>query len=211
MADNTIVLPDNLDVQGNLLVRGTLPTYTRSRLTQEDFAVYPVDLSQLRVWDAFATTLPGTSATDDLGIYTGTWATNVPYVATSDLKAAGSTTRYASFTFCLPPEYVANESVRIRAKAGMLTTVADTAATIDFEAYRSDRDTTIGGSDLVSTSATTINSLTFAEKTFDLTATTLSAGDWIHVRMAVLVNDAATVTAVIGAVAALEMLLDIKG
>ena len=209
-ASETQRIPNNVDIQGDLTVRGTLPTIQRSGLQQENFASYSVDLVNLRVWDAFQTAL-GTAASDDLGVATGTFGTGLPYVSTGDLKAAGATTRRARFVFQLPAEYVAGESVRITANAGMVTTVADTSCTLDFEAYKSNRDTTKTGSDLVTTSATTINSLTFAAKDFDITATSLSPGDILDVRVSIACTDAATVTAVIGALADLQMKLDIKG
>ena len=197
-------------VQGNLDVTGTSPAKARTDLTQEDNARFPIPLDRWRVWDAMATNLPGTSATDDLGFIGGTFATASPSIQTSDLKAAGSITRYARVTFKLPHSYVAGQSVTIRAHAGMKTTVADVAATIDFEAYRSNDETGIG-SDLVSTAATTINSLTLANKDFVLSAGTLLPGDTLDIRMTVLVNDAATVTSVIGLVGGVEVLVDVKG
>lgn len=202
--------PVNVDVQGNLIVRGNLPVYPRASLRQDDFQPFPLPLTDWRVWDAFATLL-GTPASDDLGITAGTWATGAPYVTAGDLKAAGATTRRARFLVQIPLNYVAAETVQIRLAAGMLTTVADTSCTVDVEAYKLDRDATIGGSDLVATSATTINSLTFGNKDFDLTATTLSPGDWLDVRVSIACTDAATVTAVTPAIAAADLLVDIKG
>lgn len=183
----------------------------RSKLEQTTNAVYVVPLTDLRVWDAVATVLPGTSATDDLGLYTGTYGTSPCYVGTSDLKAAGSTTRYARFFLRLPAEYDNGETVTIRVYAGMITTVADTAATIDVECWENDRDNTLGGADLVTTSATTINSLTFAAKDFTVGPASLAAGDLLDVRLTMLVNDAATGTAVIGAIASVELLCDVRG
>jgi hypothetical protein len=206
----TTVFPDNVRIQGNLEVIGTLPTYPRTSLTQEDNARAKIQPTDWRVWDAMGTVLPGTPANDDLGLVGGTFGTASPSIQTGDLKAAGSTTRYARCTFQLPYTYVAGQSVTIRAHAGMLATVADTAATIDFAAYRSNDEAGIG-SDLITTSATTINSLTLADKDFTLTASTLAPGDTLDIRMAVLVNDAATATAVTGIVGAVEILIDVKG
>jgi hypothetical protein len=93
----------------------------------------------------------------------------------------------------------------------MLTTVADTSATIDVEAYESAKTTLKTGSDLVTTAAQSINSLTFADKAFDLTVTDLSPGDQLDIRFTVAVVDAATGTAVTAALASVELLLDIKG
>lgn len=209
-AASTQRIPNNIIIEGDLTVQGTLPSYARTSLVQDDLKPYPLHLERWRVWDAYQTAL-GTAAADDLGIGTGTFATGTPYISAGDLKAAGATTRRARILFQLPPEYVAGQTVRLNAWAGMVTTVADTSCTVDFECYRSDADTTIGGSDLVTTSATSMNSLTFAAKAFDVTATSLAAGDWLDIRMTIVCTDTATVTAVIPAVAHAEVILDIKG
>ncbi len=204
------VFPGDVLIQGNLTVIGTKPAIARTDITQEDLARFKIRPTDWRVWNAMQTVLPNPSASDDLGIYGGTFGSASPSIQTYDLKNAGSTTCYARCSFPLPHTYVAGQSVTIRAHAGMLTTVASSAATIDFEVYRSNDETGIG-SDLVATSATTINSLTLADKDFVLTATTLLPGDTLDIRMAVLVNDSATVTAVIGLVGAVELLIDVKG
>lgn len=210
MANNRI--DGNLIISGNLQVDGSrLPALNRSELAQDNFAAYGVPFGELRIWDAFQTPI-STAASDDLGFSTGgTYGTNAPYISAGDLKAAGSTTRRARFIFTLPAEYVAGESVRISAYAGMVTSVADTSCTLDFEAYRLDLDATVGGSDLVSTAAMTINSLTFSEKAFELTASGLAAGDVLDIRVSIACNDAATGTAVIPSIAQIRMALDIKG
>ena len=205
----------DLNVEGSITFGDSiLPGITRSNMIQEDFAAYPVDFSDLRVWDAFGTII-SSAANDDLGISTGgTFGTDAPYISAGDLKAAGATTRRARFLITLPPEYVAGQSIRLSAYAGMVTTAADTSCTIDFEAYV--RNVTgsgalATGSDLVTTLATSINSTTFAEKTFDITASGRMPGDVIDVRMSIACTDAATGTAVIPAIAAMQLKLDIKG
>ena len=211
MASTTSRFASNLQVEGDLIVTGELPTYPRSSLQQDNFAAYPLPLEDWRIWDAYGTGLPATSATDDLGLYTSTFGTGLPYIGTGDVKALGAVTRYARLLFCLPPSYVAGETVQVNFSAGMLTTIADTLATVDVEVYKSASSTLVSGSDLVTTAATTINSVTFADTAFEVTATTLSPGDWIDIRVTVAVTDAATGTAVIAALAHAEMLLDIKG
>lgn len=207
---STMNIPNDVVVQGSLSVTGTKPPYARSELTQHDNAVFAVPLTLFRTWDALATNLPATPANDDLGLVTGTLGTDGPSLQTGDLKAAGSTTRYARVQVRLPAEYVSGQTVTVRASAGMLTTVADVAATLDVQAYRVERDGGVG-SDLCSTSAQDINDLTLANMDFNITATTLTPGDLLDIRLAVLVNDGATVTAVTGIVAAVELLCDIKG
>lgn len=210
MADTTI-FPGDVDIQGNLRVRGTqLPSIPRGALIQEDFAVFGVNPATLRVWDAFGTNLPATSSADDLGLYNGAWLTLNPYVGTGDRKAT-TATAYARFLFNLPPSYVPGQSVRLRLNAGMKTTVSDGTATIDVEAYKCDRTGAVSGSDLCGTAAQSINSLVFANKDFDFSTSTLWPGDWIDVRIAIAMADGATGTAVIGAIGAIEMLLDIQG
>lgn len=189
----------NGDVQvlGRLSVTGGVVGVTRSSFTS-DVVLVPIPLTSFRVWDAYQTLL-GTPASDDLGIATGTFATGLPYISTGDVKAAGSVTRYARCLLTLPPEYVTGSTLSLIFEAGMITTVADGTATIDAQAYLLGSNTLITGSDLVSTAAQSINSLTFADFTFVVTPTNLQPGSVLDVRIAIATADASTVTAVIGA------------
>lgn len=188
---------------------GMVPGLGRSSLVQDDLAVYPIDFVNFRVHDALQTTLPGTSASDDLGLYGGTFGTSQPLIRTFDVKTL-STSLYARTQVALPAEYVAGETVKIRLGAGMITTVADTSCTADVEAYKVGKDNSLG-SDICATSATSMNSLTFANKDFTITSGTLSPGDVLDIRIRVTVVDSATVGAVIGAFASCDLLADIKG
>jgi len=204
--------PDDVDVRGDLTIRGELlPKLSRSSLEQDDAQTYQVPLTSAKVWDAVQSALPSAGAADDLGLETGTWGTDAPHISTGDLKAAGATTRYCLFELRLPPEYVEGETATLRISAGMETNVADTTATVDVEAYLVDRESLVDGSDLCTTAATSCNSLTFDDLDYTLTTTNLDPGDTILVRVAVAVNDAATGTAVIATIGAVELLLDIRG
>ena len=196
-------------ITGDLQVDGALPNYARSNLTQDPNAVFAIPLVSLRVFDALATNLPATGASDDLGLYGGTFASATPKVSTGDVKAGGCT-RYARFQFQLPVEYDAGASVTLRLHAGMTTTVADGSATVDVECYKSDREAGLG-SDLCTTAAQSINSLTDADKSFTITPTGLSAGDVLDIRLTIAVVDTSTGTAVIADIGAIEFLVDIKG
>lgn len=188
------------------------PDIARQYLAKDLLSAFPLPLTDARVWDAIQTVLPGTSATDDLGLYGTTFGATPPLIRTYDVKAAGAVTLYARWpTVRLPAEYVAAGAVKFRLNCGMVTTVAGVSATIDVEAWRIDEDNTLGAADLVSTSATSFNSLTFADKDFTVTATTLNPGDVLDVRVAMAINDAATATAVIGALAQIKLLCDIRG
>lgn len=203
---------DTLRVSNTITVKNDgVSAQTRSSiLEQEADAIFPVNLTSLRVWDAYQTNLPGTAAADDLGLTGGTFGTAPPTVDAGDLKAAGATTRYARFQMQLPECYDAGQTVKLSISAGMVTTVADTSCTLDVECYKLDKITGIG-SDLCSTSATTINSLTFGSKEFVITSSGLTAGDVFDVRIAINCNDGATGTAVTPTIAAIDLLCDIKG
>lgn len=199
----------DMRITGNLQVDGTLPSYARTNLAQDPNAVFAIPMVNLRVWDALATNLPATPANDDLGLVGGTFASATPKISTGDVKAAGCT-RYARFQFQLPVEYDAGMSLTLRLHAGMTTTVADTSATVDVECYKSDGEAGLG-SDLCATAAQSINSLTDADKDFTITPTGLTAGDVLDIRLTIVVVDAATGTAVIADIGAIEFLVDIKG
>ncbi len=201
----------DLRVPGNILLGGQLlPSRPRSSLELESLAEYPIALTLFRVWDAIQTNIPGTPASDDLGITGGTWATHAPKLTTGDVKAS-SATRRARVQKALPPEYDAGQTVTIRLSAGMETTIADGSATVDVEIFVNGRDGTIDGSDLVSTSATTINTIGFTNKDFVLDATSLSPGDELDIRITVATVDSSTMTAVIASIGAVELLADIRG
>lgn len=208
----SLIVPGDAIIQGSLILTGSLNSnIARSNLAIEAAAVYPLPWTAWRVWDALATLLPGTPASDDLGLIGGTWGTNTPSIQTGDLKNAGATTRYARTQFQLPPEYVTGQAVTLRLHSGMLTTVASSAATIDLEAYKSNRESLVSGSDLCSTAAQSINSLTMADKDFTINPSGLVAGDTLDLRIAIAVNDSGTGTAVIGCLGSAEMLLNIRG
>lgn len=209
---------DTLNVSGNATFRGSvsvpnngIAAQTRDTILVQDPSIrFPVNLTTLRIWDAFHTNLPGTAATDDLALIGGTFGTAPPLIQAGDLKAAGATTRYARFSFTLPECYDEGETVTLIISAGMKTTIADTSCTVDVECYRHDKISGISA-DLCATAAQSINSLTFADKSFTITPTSLEKGDVLDIRIAIACNDAATVTAVTPTIANIDFAIDIKG
>ena len=204
---------DSLSVTGALTVGSTsVSAQTRSTiLVQDANKIFPIPWSSLRVWDAYGTNLPATSAADDLGLYGGTFASAPPMVQTSDLKGLGATTRYARFQVIVPECYDAGETVSIVVSAGMKTAIADASCVVDFEVYKIDKISGISA-DLCVTAATSINATVFSSKTFAITATTLTAGDVLDVRMTITCTDAATAAGtVIPTIAGLDLVCDIKG
>jgi hypothetical protein len=210
---NDVQLPGGIVVAGDLRVTGNItPAKARSSiLAESELQAFPIPLTSFRVFDAMNTLLPGAGATDDLGLVGGTFGTATPSLRTEDLKAAGATNNRARVLVQLPWEYITGNSVTLRFKAGMITTVSDGTATLDCEAYKlqDDPDDAIG-SDLVSTAATTINSTTFANIDFVVTASSLSAGDILDVRITTAVNDGATGTAVIAGITSAKLLCDVR-
>lgn len=203
---------ENLRVTGTLETVDAVSGVERSELTQESLSPFDLPPETWRIHDNMDGLLPDPPAgSDDLGIVSGTFGTAVPSIQTNDLKNAGATTQYARRMVQLPHNYVAGETVVIRLNAGMVTTVASVSATVDVECYKSDNFGAVDGSDLCATAATTCNSLTEADKDFTITATSLSPGDWLDVRIAIAVNDSGTGTAVKGCIGRAQLLCDTKG
>jgi hypothetical protein len=201
----------DLDVEGIVTAHGGIkPAQARTTLLQESLREFPVPWTWWRVWDALQTNLPGTSATDDLALIGGTFATDSPSIQSSDLKAAGATTIYARAMIPLPEEYIAGETLVLRFHAGMLTTIADNTGTLDVQAYKSDGEAGIGA-DICATAAQDINSVTLTDIDFTITPATLAPGDVLDVRIAMAINDAATGTEVKGIIGKVSRLSDCKG
>jgi len=169
-----------------------------------------MQLVTARVWDAMQTNLPGTAATDDLGLVGGTFGTAPPVINAGDCKALGATSRYCRIEVPIPECYVAGQPFALSLSAGMKTTIADVSCTLDVECYRLDKDSGISA-DLCSTAAQSINSVTFADKSFTITPATLNPGDMLDVRITIAVNDAASATAVTPTIAAIDRVCSIKG
>lgn len=209
---NPVSFPGDLIVAGDIRVNGNLtPPKAKANILQlAELQPFPIPLTNFRVWDAMATLLPSAGANDDLGLVGGTFGTATPSLRTQDCKTLTNSNR-ARVLVQLPWDYVAGESVTLRAKSGMITTVSGTTATLDCEAYKlqEDPDDAIG-SDLVIPVAQTINSLVFANVDFAVTPNSLSPGDILDVRLTIAIVDGATATAVIGGLTSFKLLCDVR-
>lgn len=206
LSATTMDVPTNSIDQNAFKATTAIP---RTLLAQRVLASLVIPHTAWHVWDALHTNLPGTPADDDLGLDGGTFATSTPMITTGDLKAAGSTTRKARALVQLPHDYEDGETVYLRLHAGMVTNAADVAATLDVQAFASDREGGLG-SELYTGAALDVNYTALADFNYLLTPTGLEAGDWLDIVLSFLVNDAATGTAVIGVIGDSRLLYDAR-
>lgn len=204
--------PINMIVEGTLDVAGAITASTglnRSQLIQTAAAAFTIPFTSFRVHDAMATLLPAAAADDDLGLNTGTPGTNSLTLRGVDF--GGTTTdEKGAFDFTVPVEYDAAETITVRVRCGILTTVADTSLTIDCECWKADGDGAVG-SDLCSTAAQSCNSLTLANKDFTITPTGIAAGDTLIFRLSFAGTDAGNLGVMVPVISKVSVLLDIKG
>lgn len=203
--DVTMILPP--EVITNYTIAGNADIAT-TKLAQRVLAESVIPFTSLRVWDAVASNLPSAAAADDLGLVTGTWATNPVRVTAGDVKTTGSTRRLY-FAVPIPANYEDGQTIQVRIRAKMETTVADTSCMIDLEAYVGTSGTL--GSDLVTTAAQSMNSLTAASYDFTINPIGVDPGDLLECRLSIAYNDAATATAVTPAVYKIALLCDTRG
>jgi len=184
-------------------------TVARSNLVQDALAEYPIQLTDVRVHDAMHTNLPGTAADDDMALITGTPGTDAPTLQGVDFGGA-STDEKGAFEFTLPPEYDAGETLTVRVRGAMLTTISDGTALVDVECWKKDDDGAVG-SDICATSAQSINSVTPADKDFTITPAGLAPGDVLVIRVAFSGSDTGNAGVMIPEISKISVLADIKG
>lgn len=201
-----LTIPDqtltNNDIAGNANI-------ATSKIAQRVLAESVVPVHSYKVWDAVASNPVSAAANDDLGLVTGTWATNPVRLTGGDMKALGATTRRIYFSIPIPANYDDGETIQIRVRAKMETTVADVSCTVDLEAYVGSSGSL--GSDLVTTAAQSMNSLTAANFDFTINGASVEPGDLLECRLSIACNDAATATAVTPAVYKVSLLCDTRG
>jgi len=165
---------------------------------------YPVALTEARIHDSMDDFLPATAADDDMAIITGTPGTDAPTLQGVDFGGTTSDEK-AAFEVVLPPDYIDGQSVTVRVRAAMLTTVADTSCTVDVEAFETDGDGAVG-SDLCSTAAQSMNSLTPANLDFTITPTGLAAGDHLIIRLSFAGTDSGNAGVMIPEISAVDLI-----
>jgi len=199
---------ENVDFAGVSRFSGTmrLPAniigeFGKDNLNQRVLEKFPLALQDWRVWDAIQTPLPNPSAGDDLGLYQGAlpspvFGTDTPEILSFDIGSVGAVTLRARYPdFVVPDYYESGETIQLAFFAGCETTIADTAATIDVEVFKSSGDGVVSGSDRYTGAALDIRSITFAEMVFDL-GTGLVPGDHLDIRVTIAANDGGNSTVV---------------
>jgi len=207
------------EIKDPLLVRGkvtcneiefTQTNLTRSSLAQEASIVHHFNLLTARVHDDPVSLLPSSPGTnDDLGLFGTSFSTNTPFLETGDLGGQNGVTQFARFLLPIPPQYDDDALIRLHAAISS-TNTADTSATVDVEAFKTDEEGGVDGSDLVTVSSKDFNSTSFADFDFTLDDSKLSVGDLLDVRVAATIDDGSgnTVKGKIGSVA---LVMDVKG
>ena len=183
----------------------------RSKLAQ-DVKTYTVPLTSCRIWDAMATSLgvaAGSPSADDMGLITGVPGTAVPTLNSIDWKGVSPTEKCA-FEYVLPAEYDAANTITLRIRAAMLTTISDGTATIDANCYASNRDG-VASADLVTTVAQNMKTLTPANYDFTVTPTGRAAGDRLVFVLTFGGTDTGAAGVMISEISEIELLLDVRG
>ena len=204
--DVTMILPP--EVITNYTIAGNADIAT-TKLAQRVLAESIIPLTQARTWNAVATNLPAAAADDDLGLVSGTWGTDPARITAGNVRTLGATTRRLYVAIPIPANYEDGQTIQLQIRAKMETAIADVSCTIDAEAYVGSDGTV--GSDLVTTAAQSMNSLSAAAYTFTINATGVDPGDLLEVRLSIASNDAATATAVTPAIYSIALLCDTRG
>lgn len=180
-----------------------------SKMAQRPLQKFTVPWTSFRVWDAYATNPPSSASADDLALITGTWLTNAAKVNAGDVKTLSGTRRVIAFV-PVPDNYQDGETVTLRIRAGMETTVASSSCTVDAEAIVRN-GSGVASADLVTTAAQSINSLTAADYDFQLNPSLLDPGMLLEIRLSIAYTDVATGTAVTPTIYGVDLLVDTRG
>lgn len=187
---------------------GNLQSILRSDMLQENLVVNAVPWAHMRTFDAYATPLAAAPTSDDLGLSGGTIGSASPMII-STTSSGTTVTQKLRFEFILPSEYIPAGRVYVRLHS-RVAVVANVSATVDISAYESNSEAGISA-DLCITGATTINSATWADRDFILTATGLIVGSRLDVLVTVALDDTGAANACIANIGSIEILCDTKG
>lgn len=182
----------------------------RTQLAQDPLQPEAINPALWRVWDDMGSNLPSAGANDDFGLVGGTFATASPVMQSKDFTSNGAVEHaYARILMSMPLEFDPLNDIRLRFHAWM-GVVADISATLDMEAFLSDKEAGIGA-DLVSTSATSINSASKTDYDFVIDGSGLNPGDSLDIRINAAVRDNASGAGIVVNIGSVQRLVDIRG
>ncbi len=181
----------------------------RSKLAQDNNAKFGIPFHDCRVWNAPHTLLGSAGSSDDLGIANGSsgYGNDCLRLITSDIDGT-SVTQYARFMFVLPHNYVDAQTIAVQALAGM-TTATSGATTLEIDCHTNVSTGNVG-TDL-GPAAQSINSTTFATKTFTISESGRAAGDYLDFRIKITGTDDGTGGTKYAAIEKLYVTCDVKG
>ena len=216
MTNENMTFQKDVIISGTTNIGGTVTGMTRAKLDTEAIQRHYLKTTDWRKKSDMAVPLPATASSPDLGVYTnpaGPGAATPPVMRTEDIKTLAAAVRNARTLVQLPYNYVSTNTVQLKVAAGMITTVADDTCTIDCEVYLVSQtdDVYTTGTDLNQVAAQSINNLVYSEKTFPIDGSVLAANDILDVLLFITSTDAASGTAVIGAILWAALEFDVKG
>lgn len=203
------------------LVAGTVAASdlaTPLNMPRAQLAVVPLDiftqpLAKFKKFDSVDLGLPAAATGSYMGLNTGTISSAANQVATTDSKSASLTTKARDPYLILPNSLSLagfSPQVQIYLRAGMKTTVAGASALLTVVAYKVNLDGTVG-TNLVTTGAQNINSLTAADFFFTVTTSGLLPGDVLDVQASIAIVDASGTNPVVGVINKYGLLCSTQG
>ena len=164
---------------------GQLPSLDRADLTLEQNQIYVLELDTWKVSTTLAA-LPAAGDSTSLGLVVGAHETAAHSLQGTDFGGL-TKTETCRRKYTLPVEYVSGQPIEIQVHGGVLTTISSTSATVLAEVVKVTPRTLTSdsgiGTDLVTTTAQSINSLTMAYVEFNVTPTGLVAGDQLDIEI----------------------------
>jgi len=163
---------------GDVLPVATVNAWPRSNMLQEDAILYPIPIFGFRWEDG---NIPDTTgAAGKPALVMGGYGSGTGIFQGEDAQAALKTETLC-FDFVLPECYVSGQTVTVTVSARYNDSGTNTISTktIDCECYKIDEDGT-ADSDICATAVQTLSS-SMESYSFDITATSLSAGNLLRV------------------------------
>jgi hypothetical protein len=197
MGGNTYFRPSLSDTPAGSLAR--------SYITEDSLARYQIELMKCR--NADGTVMDATGAAGNFKISAGGWGSG-SLTLLGEAAQGNTKTDTLAFEFALAPEYIADQDAKIIVQARYAGSGTAGAKTIDLEGYElSDA----GVATSIRASSTLTLTASFADYTFALTDTNLTAGDRIMLLVRSILEETGGSSSLQVEIGNIEVQLDIKG